>query len=113
MRSLSRLLLVVCAVLGAAGCVGNFATVAPGPPPSYEEIARPAQAWGCGTLLFGWIPIGVNDRAEEAYEQARKSIGAAGLTNVSVVDRWSWIFIGWRLCSRVDGTGFRTLRPTK
>jgi len=109
-----RFLLVLVA-LTATSCVGSLTTVAPVPPASldsYEEIQRPAQGWGCGVLLFG-IPIGVNERAEEAYQRALESVGATALVDVRVTERWSWIFVGHKLCTRIDATGLRPVRAVR
>ena len=97
------------AALSAAACSGPLTTVAPAPPAAYE-LTKPTQAWACGLLLFGYIPIGVNDRARVAYERARSAIGATGLTDVKISDRWTFVVIGFKLCTKVEGTGFRAPR---
>jgi len=113
MRSRSLLLLVA---LTTTSCVGSLTTVAPLPPASptsYEEIKRPAQGWGCGVLLFNFIPIGVNERAEKAYQRALESVAATTLIDVRVTERWSWIFVGFKFCTRIDATGLRPARTAK
>jgi len=112
MRLRSLLLLVA---LTTTSCVGSLTRVAPLPPASpasYEEIQRPAQGWGCGVLLFG-IPIGVNERAEKAYRRALESVAATTLIDVRVTERWTWIFVGTKLCTRIDATGLRLVRTAK
>jgi hypothetical protein len=75
-------------------------------PESYFEVGQ-GSAESCG-LLFGPIPIRVNNRTFRAYDRAlENSGGAVGLTNTTVTDSWFWTPIGVFLCTEVTGTGVR------
>ena len=111
--TLGRCALLLAMVLGPAACTGPMTRVS-GVPPESAEIIGPAKEMVCGTLLFGVIPIGVNNRAAVAYERARRDVAADGLTDVKIVDSWSWIFVGQRMCTEVQGMGYRIAgTPTK
>ena len=103
---------VLAIVLGPVGCTGPMTRVS-GMPPESAEIVGAAKELVCGTLLFGVIPIGVNNRAAVAYERACRDVAADGLTDVKIVDSWSWIFVGQRMCTEIQGVGYRVAGPVK
>jgi hypothetical protein len=104
-RRHSMLVLLLSALL-VSGCSGPLTKVAPMPPPG-SVLTREGKGAACGVNLMGVIPILVNSRAERAYNQAVERAGATGLTDTKVTDRWSYIFVGARFCTYVEGMGFR------
>jgi len=88
------------------GCSGPLTKIAPRPT-SGATMTREGKGSACGVNLFGLIPIGVNDRAERAYQQALTNAGASGLTETTVTDRWYYIYVGMMVCTDIAGSGFR------
>lgn len=97
---------MVVAALFAVGCAGPFVNVAPSPPAG-AVTTRIGRGSACGVNLMGIIPINVNNRAQRAYDEAVDDADASGLTDTKVTDRWSWIFIGEKFCTYIQGTGYR------
>jgi hypothetical protein len=94
---------LVAALVAAAGCSGPLVNVAPVPPAAYSEGGT-ARGEACGMLLFGFIPISVNDRVERAYQQALAEARATSLTATSLTERWYFTPIGPGLCTALEGT---------
>jgi hypothetical protein len=82
--------------------------VAPLPPAKYQVLGQ-AEGKGCGALglLFTgsyFVPIGLNERVERAYQDALTSVpGATSLINVSVVEHWDWWVLATRRCVTLTG----------
>lgn len=87
----------------AAGCSGPLVNIAPVPPASYTEGA-PTSGDACGMLLFGVIPVSVNDRVERAYLYALEKAHATSLTDSSLTEHWYFTPLGPELCTKVEGT---------
>lgn len=99
--------LLLLTVLGAVGCAGELTVVAPTPPPQIV-VGAPTKGVGCGIVLMGVIPAGVNGRAERAYRHALENAGGAdGLVDTTVRDTWSWVFIGEKLCTIIEGKTYK------
>jgi hypothetical protein len=62
---MKRTLLLLVLALTVSACTSQLTNIAPAPPARYA-VAREGKGGGCGVLLFGLIPIGVNDRTERA-----------------------------------------------
>ena len=76
-------------------------------PPSAYSVVGPARGGACGVLLFGLIPINVNDRTRRAYEQAVANGNGTALVDTEIRDRWYYLYIGEMLCTDVQGTAIR------
>jgi hypothetical protein len=100
------LLLIATGVLFA--CSSPIVHVAPPPPPHYAVVA-PSSGAACGLLLFGAIPIGVNDRNRRAYEEAVEAVRATSLIDTTVTTRWYWTPVGSVQCNDIAGTAVRSL----
>ena len=97
--------MLLASVFGVS-CAGPFVNVAPTPPVG-AMITHKAHGEACGVNLFGVIPIGVNDRAQRAYDEAVEGADATGLTDTKITDRWAWVFVGEKFCTIVHGNGYR------
>jgi hypothetical protein len=109
-RSHAILALVASAVL--AGCASGFITVAPTPPQQFSRLGN-ATGTACGSLGIlststYFVPIGINSRVENAYNNAVASIpGATGLIDVTIQENWSWWFIGTSRCVTITGEAIK------
>lgn len=85
------------------GCSGPLVNIAPVPPGEYSEEGV-VKGEACGFLLLGMLPLGVNDRAERAYDRALKSVRATSLTETSVNESWYFTPLGPAVCTGIEGT---------
>ena len=103
---MTRILMPLAVALTLAGCVSAPVLVAPEPPKGYALGSR-AKGSACGAIVMGFIPAGVNGRADRAYRQAVQKGGGDGIVDVTIRDRWYWIYVGELLCTEVEGTSYR------
>ncbi len=68
------------------------------------KVMGNAEGSSGGLLLWAIIPLGVNGRFKNAYEDALHSAGGTHLIDVKVIDHWYYIpFFGIALSARVEG----------
>ena len=86
--------IVALASIGS-GCVGTSVHLADAPIAKLN-LSRGHLVTGRASSLhlFGFIPLGVNDRQARAYERLQANAGADCLTDIKVRDTWCWIVIG-------------------
>ena len=96
-RTLPAILLIA-----ATGCSSRLVNVAPVPPAAYSE-GEQTSATACGMLVFGFIPVSVNERVERAYATALEKQNATSLTDTSLTEHWYFTPFGPRLCTTVKG----------
>ncbi len=118
-----RKLLLLATLLGLfmAGCASRPLDVKT-PPADFStscKLLRDVKGTSGGLLLWGFIPLGVNGRFDNAYREALGSAGATHLTDVSLVDHWYYIpGLGIVLSVRIEGKaiyceGFRPVGKIK
>ena len=86
-----------------AGCSSQRVLVGPRPPLGYRTGEETVTGSGCGILIAGLIPAGVNTRTQRAYDRALAGRGT-GLTDTKI--QYSWYVIpavGLMLCTDVEG----------
>ena len=94
--------------MAAAGCASAYKTVLPTPPEHYQKLGM-AKGEACGSMLilataYYFIPIGINERVEHAYQNALASVpGATALMNVTMQENWYWWVIGSTKCVTITG----------
>jgi hypothetical protein len=77
-----------------SGCTGHFYKV---PTPTYDtqayqEVATDSVT-ATGIMLFGFIPIGQNDKIHRAIEQLLAKNNGDALTDIEIQERWFWAYI--------------------
>jgi hypothetical protein len=98
--------LAAAAFLG--GCASGFTTVAPSPSPDYQNLGKTTGS-ACGSLgilgtAYYFIPMGLNSRVENAYNEAVSKVpSATSLTNVTMQESWYWWVIGTMRCVTITG----------
>jgi hypothetical protein len=99
-----RAIAAALAVSICAACSSPPVRVGP-KPPANPVLLGTARGSGCGMLLFGLLPIGVNERLAKAYAEAGVSAGRESATDVRVAERW-WVvpLIGTVLCTDIEET---------
>ncbi len=68
------------------------------------KVLKNVEGSGGGLLLWGFIPLGVNGRFDNAYREALGSVSATHLIDMNVVDHWYYIpGLGCVLSVRIEG----------
>lgn len=105
-ENMKTFLIATAMVLLVIGCASKTMNVIP-PPPDYSKSCKvigDAEGSSGGLLLWAIIPLGVNGRFRDAYQDALDSSGGSHLIDVKVVDHWYYIpFFGIALSVRVNG----------
>jgi hypothetical protein len=101
---------LACSLL--AGCASEYTNVAPLAPQPTTKLG-PAKGSACGTLAFlgpitNFIPVGLNDRVQDAYRDAVASVpGATGLVNVTMQENWTWWILATTRCVTITGEAIK------
>jgi len=116
MRSLWVILeFIVCAYSAViVGCSSGFTNIAPSPPKHYQSLGyvsgEATGSLGIWHPAFNFIPMGLNDRIERAYDNALKSAsGATSLINVTYEESWYWWLIGTARMVTVSGEAIKEM----
>jgi len=101
-----RLFAVVAAgLLATAGCRSTPLTIPTAPVAANEKILGPAQGNKAGAMLLQFIPIGQNDRFNEAYQRALLSVpGATRLVDPKIEETWLFFYFLNVYDFKVSGT---------
>jgi hypothetical protein len=97
------------------GCSSGFKTIVPMPPEKYEKLGS-AKGEGSGMLgvistAYNFIPMGLNSRVENAYDEALKSVpGATALTDVTYQESWYWLVIGTLRTVTITGEAIKEVK---
>lgn len=74
-------------------------------PPANPALLGTVKGSACGLLVFGVMPIGVNERVAEASREARVAAGRQSVTDVRLSERWYIVpLLGTVLCTDIEET---------
>jgi hypothetical protein len=91
-----------------AACTSNPTTITSTPSEGMKSLGQ-TEGSACGSMLLlqtsaSFIPVGLNERVQTAYDRAlKKKPGATALVNVTVQQNWYWWIIGTAHCATVKG----------
>jgi hypothetical protein len=68
------------------------------------EVLGEGEGSSTGIMLFNFIPIGQNDRFQEAYHKAVLSKGGDALLNPVISEQWFWAYVLNGYVTTVKGT---------
>ena len=74
------------------------------------EVLGQAEGSATGIMLFQFIPIGQNDRFQNAYRTAVESRGGDALLDTVIEERWFWAYLLNGYITTVRGTVIRYKR---
>ena len=95
--------LMMCVLV--VGCTSSPAQIQTAPVGPNEQVLGEASGSGGGVLLFWFIPIGQNDRFEDAYNEALQvHPGTTRLVNPTIQEQWVWALILGGFLTDVSGT---------
>ncbi|RLA77714.1 MAG: hypothetical protein DRG78_16780 [Epsilonproteobacteria bacterium] len=106
---------ILCILVFFAGCSSKETIIEPIPPKKYKKLGK-AEGTGSGSLgilLSGYyfIPIGLNTRTENAYEDAVNSVPkATKVINVTYQEDWYWWVIGTSRKVTITGDAIREIK---
>ena len=90
----ARLALAAFLLLITTGCTGTPLRIPTQPIQPHEQTMGNAYGSSTGIMLFQFIPIGQNDRFNDAYAEAlAKKPGATRLVDIEVQEDWFWAWI--------------------
>jgi hypothetical protein len=105
-------ILMLAIVLGVltVGCASKPLNVRT-PPADFSkscEVLKNVEGSGGGLLFWGIIPIMVNTRFDNAYQEALGKVGGTHLMDVKMVDHWYYIpYVGTLFILNLEGTAIR------
>jgi hypothetical protein len=97
------------------GCASDFVNVAPEPPAKYVKLGRVSGSGTghlgiCGTASYV-IPMALNDRVEDAYQNAlQQAPGATSLIDVTYEESWFWWFFGTGRTVTISGEAIKEIK---
>ena len=104
--------IVALALLVGAGCTSTLVSFPTAPVPNYD-VSRPrtiiSEASGFQLLLF--IPIGVNGRYEEAWDDLQLQAAGDYIGDIMVQDSWTYAFVGTIYRVRLQANAYPIIRP--
>jgi len=108
MRNIHGQLVSIVAATLLAACTGapvTLGTRVAGPIPAGVERTITSEA--CGFQLILLIPIGINGRAQRAYQALEVEADGDYITNVEVQERWTYAFVGTMYCTELRAKAVR------
>ena len=89
------------------GCVGTKVHFADAPVDKLD-LARGYKVTGRASSLhlFGFIPVGLNNRQVNAYERLKEEAGNDYLTDIKIQDSWKFAFIGEKYGTTLTATAY-------
>jgi len=108
MRKVVLVILIGCFVFGCASNPLKIASLQTKVPDKDYQVLGPGAGEAMGIMLFGFIPIGQNERFERAYAQAVESKGGNALVDPVISEDWFWGFILNGYVTKISGTVVKT-----
>lgn len=72
------------------------------------EVLKDVEGSGGGLLFWGIVPIMVNTRFDNAYQEALGKVGGTHLMDVKMVDHWYYIpYVGTLFILNLEGKAIR------
>lgn len=107
MRSVHKLLVTITAACLLTACAGSPVSLGTRVTDVPVGESRPITAEACGMQLLLFIPIGVNNRLERAYNSLQSQAGGAIITDVKVNERWVYRFVGTSYCTELQANAIQ------
>ena len=101
-------LLISVLIIGCAGTPIRFG----GDDPNFDKAnvdfskGREIVATASGFQLLLLIPIGINTRHEDAYQQLRGMAGRDYITDIKIEESWSYAFVGTIYRTTIKATAY-------
>ena len=92
-----------------SGCAGKPITFKSVDPKAYEDVkdkGRTISGSASGFQLLLFIPIGVNDRHENAYGQLLAQANGDYITDVKIEESWTYGLVGTSYTTTITATAY-------
>lgn len=74
---------------------------------------RVVEGKACGAHIIYLIPININGRYEDAYNDLMEKAGNDKIANLSIEESWSYIYVGNIYCTKLKATAYPLLSAIK
>jgi hypothetical protein len=101
---MKRILLAFVLFVFVAACQSAPLKISTDMASSGYDVLGEGEGSSTGIMLFNVIPIGQNDRFQEAYHNAVLSKGGDALLNPEISERWFWAYVLNGYVTTVKGT---------
>ena len=101
---MKRIVLVCVLLVFVAACSSAPLKIPTDMASSGYDVLGEGEGSSTGIMLFNIIPIGQNDRFQEAYHKAVISKGGDALLNPEISERWFWAYVLNGYTTTVKGT---------
>ena len=109
---MKAVLITLLAGILAVGCAGSHVDFPRAPDQPIDRSAgHPISAEASGFQLLLWIPIGVNERHEKAWQQLRRQAPNQFITDIKVQDSWTYALIGTIYTVRMEAIAYPYVSP--
>ena len=91
------------------GCAGKPITFNSVDPKLYAEQkgeGRSISGEASGFQLLLFIPIGVNDRHQQAYDVLKGQANGDIITDIKITESWSYVFVGTIYTTKLTATAY-------
>ena len=91
------------------GCSGKPITFNSVDPKLYAEQkgeGRSISGEASGFQLLLFIPIGVNDRHQQAYDVLKGQANGDIITDIKITESWSYVFVGTIYTTKLTATAY-------
>jgi hypothetical protein len=91
------------------GCAGKPITFNSVDPKLYAEQkgeGRSISGEASGFQLLLFIPIGVNDRHQQAYDVLKGQANGDIITDIKIIESWSYAFVGTIYTTKLTATAY-------
>jgi hypothetical protein len=101
---MKRILLACFLLVFVVGCYSTTLKIPTDMASSGYDVLGEGEGSSTGIMLFNVIPIGQNDRFQEAYHNAVLSKGGDALLNPEISEQWFWAYVLNGYITTVKGT---------
>jgi hypothetical protein len=93
--------------MAVAGCTGTPVMFKSMMEQNYDATkGRTITASACGFQLLLWIPININNRQQQAYEELMRQATNEYVTDIKVQEKWTYAFVGTVYCTVLEATAY-------
>jgi hypothetical protein len=101
---MKRILLACFLLVFVVGCHSAPLKISMDMVSSGYDVLGEGEGSSTGIMLFNFIPIGQNDRFQDAYHNAVLSKGGDALLNPVITEQWFWAYVLNGYITTVKGT---------
>lgn len=108
-KQLLSITIITMMTLWLTGCAGKPITFKSVDPKNYADVkdrGRSIEGSASGFQLLLFIPIGTNNRHENAYGQLMAQANGDYVTDVKIEESWTYAFVGTVYTTKITATAY-------